>query len=285
MKKTLTFVLLSILFVHPVFAAEEALSQNELLEQEIDSLSEGWLPNIKRFLSERGECGEIFKSNTISSWYLQLVKNLSSPIETRTATFNDQSSKIQGDISAIELEIDALETTIEQKKDEFLNAIWVVSDYQSIADEIKKLQALSLSKRGEINIKKKELASITATFESFPTLSREEIQKRFEYNIKLTCTNWYGKVELSDKKVLDVKTFETSTADGIGKAPKKPSKYKKVLDAVNVLYIKNPKTVEKLLKRLEKVLPKISKSNKNYELLVDLKHHIEDLIAEENSDK
>lgn len=46
------------------------------------------------------------------------------------------------------------------------------------------------------------------------------------------------------------------------------------------MYIKNPETLKKLLKRIQKVIPKISKSNENYQLLVDVKHHLEQLFEE-----
>jgi hypothetical protein len=85
-------------------------------------------------------------------------------------------------------------------------------------------------------------------------------------------------VELSDVKILDIKVYSTN-GEGIGPI-KTPSKYKKVLDKIDLLYVKNPANVKKLLKRLEKVVPKFSRNNPNYQLLVDIKHHIEELVKE-----
>lgn len=272
------------LLILPSFAyaidEEITLSPLDQLKENIQTKADEWLPTIKIFLSEKWVCTDILANRVINAWYSPIIENFSKPIEDRTAIYKAQTDPLKKEILDIETQIDEHELTIEEKKKEFLDSIGITTDYQKILEDIKLMQSELLTLIWNLNVKKKELETVSEAYEKFAYMSREDITQRMENAILKHCKAWYGKVELSDKKTLDVKKTELTNQLGPTKK-KNSSKYKAVLEKISIMYIKNPENVKKLLSRIQKVLPKISKDHKYYELLVDIKLHVEKLVAEE----
>ncbi len=279
MKKIISILVIVLLLSWNVFATGTVLSLDAQIKQDITEKVDLGVPTIKRFLSERGECKNIFTSATITNWSNEIVAYFSYPIEIRTANFNTQKAPLDEEIAKIQADVDNISAQVEAKKNEFFNWLWLTNDTQALIDELKSLQNQLLKRKGDFNVKNQELKNITSVYQSFPYISKEDIKKLVSDIVMKHCGEWVGKVELTDKKVLDLKSYSVSLQNA-SEIWEKPSKYKKLLDKIDLMYIKNPETLKKLLKRIQKVIPKISKSNENYQLLVDVKHHLEKLFEE-----
>lgn len=259
-----------------VYAADEIkLTEDEKLTQILEWKVIDYLPTVKRFLAERGQCSDILENTTVKSWYTEIVEVQSRPIEERRATYDLQANEIKTTIWELEAIVDEKTEILNEKKDSFFDGFTILSDSEVLIEEIKNLEKEILLLKWQITSKKQELQNITDVFISFPTLTREQITSIFHAGLNQLCSEWYGQVELTDKKTLELRA--SSLEDSIG-TKKVISKYQKLLDKVSLIYIDNPEAIEKLNQRLGKVLPKISKDHKYYEFLVELRRHMNTLV-------
>ena len=199
-------------------------------------------------------------------------------METRKMIFDQQSTPLLNEITLLKQQIESKNAELKAKKEAFINDYIVTNDNDTKLQEIEVLKKEILEKTSAMNIKSIELKNIQDEYSKQLVLSREEVTASYESKIHKHCEDWYGKVELTDKRTLEQVESDLTTSVY---APKKtPSKYKKVFDKINVLYIKKPKSVEALYTRLDKVVRKLSKTHKDYEFIFELRKHIQTLLAE-----
>ncbi len=274
MKKISIFTFLLLFSLSTVFAEMDPIEQ--AAQDQVDS----WLGTIKVYLSEHGECKDILTNKVIKGWYLDFIEAAAKPIETRTAIYSQQSGELQKQIDMLKTTIDTKNQELKDKKQAFLDEYIVSADNDAKLKEFDTLKNDILAATCELNLKTTLLKSITDDYNRLPHPSREEITKLYESRILSYCTTWYGKVELTDKRTLEQ---STSKFDGLtNTAPKVNSKYKKMFDTIDIVYVKNPNTVKQLYSRVDKVVRKISKSHKSYDLLISLRSHILSLMPELN---
>jgi hypothetical protein len=268
MKKAIFILFLSLyLWVSPLFAKEVTL-QERIIEQ-----ADSGLWTIKIYLAEWWKCETIVENKVIKAWYMLFVDNLSNPLETRKQVFEEQIAPLKKELETLKVSITKINSEIKLKKELFLETYNILNDNEKIIADIKTLSDSLLSLTSDVNIKTTEKENIENEYTKYKYLSREEIQILYETQIKNHCKTWFWKIEPTEKKLLEQDAYDLTNKANI----KAPSKYRKILDKITLIYVKNPEAVKKLWTRLTSVLRKLSKENKNYPLYLEMKIHIQEL--------
>jgi Skp family chaperone for outer membrane proteins len=279
MKKIISIVVLFVLLNSQIaFAEEVQLSEKDQIEKKIQTQVDTGLGTIKLFLSERWECKDILDNKVIKWWYTAFINEISQPMESRKSLFDLQSIPLQKEIDTIKTSITTKNQELKDKKQAFVDEYIVTADNNKKLLEIDTLKNDILDLTSQMNIKSNELTNITTEYNSHVYIPKEEITASYESKIFEYCETWYGKVELTDKKTLE--QVESDLSVSIYNAKKVPAKYKKMFDKIDVLYVKKPKSVQALYTRLDKVIRKLSKTNKDYDFIFELRKHIQTLLAE-----
>lgn len=275
MKKYIIPLLFISLFTASAYA-EEVLTEQQQIDKKIQEQVDSWVGTIKVFLSEHGECKDILSNKVINTWYTAFITDMSQPMEVRKTAFEAQRAPLQSEIDGLKSQIDTENQLLAEKKQAFIDEYVTSIDNDAKLKEIDTLKNQVLTLTSQMNEKSKQLKNITDDFNSHVYISKEELTKIYEAKVLDYCNQWYGKVELTDKRTLDQQTSNLTLS--INRVASVPAKYKKLFDKVDVLYVKNPKVIQDLYARLDVVIRKLSKTDKNYTLLFELRKHIQTLI-------
>lgn len=211
---------------------------------------------------------------------MTFIEAVAKPIETRTAIYNQQSGDLQKEIDTLKTKIDSKNRELKDKKQAFIDEYIVTVDNSEKLKEFDAIKNDILTTTSEFNTKTTQLKNITDDYSKLPHPLREEITQLYESRILFHCNAWYGKVELTDKRILEQSTSKLDWVNNV--VPKVNPKYKKMFDTIDIVYVKNPNSIKQLYSRIDKVIRKISKTNKSYDLLMLLRNHILTLMPELN---
>lgn len=275
MKKYIIPFLFISLFTASAYA-EEVLTEQQQIDKKIQEQVDSWVGTIKIFLSEHWECKDILSNKVINTWYTAFITDMSQPMEVRKTAFEAQRTPLQSEIDGLKSQIDTENQLLTEKKQAFIDEYVTSIDNDAKLKEIDTLKNQVLTLTSQMNEKSKQLKNITDDFNSHIYISKEELTKIYEAKVLDYCNQWYGKVELTDKRTLDQQTSNLTLS--VNRVASVPAKYKKLFDKVDVLYVKNPKLIQDLYTRLDVVIRKLSKTDKNYDLLFELRKHLQTLL-------
>ena len=255
-------------------SAQEELTREQLLDKKIQSQVDSGLWTIKVFLSEYGKCEDILTNKVISTWYKAFIEEVSTPMELRTKIFQDQTFPLEVSINELKKLIEVKTLELKEKKQAFVDDYIIWTDNENKLQEIETVKNEILKATSNMNTKNLELESIRLEYTKHLSFTREEITEMYESKILSHCNDWFGKVELTDKRTLE--QFQSDLASSLLKPS---SKYKKTFDKLSIIYIKNPKSIEKLYTRVDKAVRKMSKTHKSYEFISELRKHLKSLLG------